>query len=78
MDLLLRLLWHFLEALYQSVALGLAAQASEGEADIPFSGQVVEGQHFILGDGASCDHGGAVLVDPKVVVAALVVQKLAV
>lgn len=51
MDLLLRLFRHFLEALYESVALGLAAEASEREADIPLGGQVVEGQHFILGDG---------------------------
>lgn len=78
MDFFLRLLGHFLEAFDQSVALSFSTEAGEREADIPLSGEIVEGKHAILVDRRRCDHGSTVFVDPEVVIAALVVQELSV
>jgi hypothetical protein len=65
-----------LKTLDGSVAFVLPAQAGKGEADVPLSGEVVEGQHLILGDVGDCHHRCAVLVQSQVVVVALVVEVL--
>lgn len=76
-ELLLLLFRHVFEAFDQPVAFGLAAEAGEGEANVPLGGDVVEAQGGSLGDLHCRHHAGVVLLDPHIVVGALVVEILA-